>query len=42
MRKGGKRLLRVPPSLGYNKQEAGEDIPSGAYLIFELELIEIR
>lgn len=42
MRKGGKRLLRVPPSLGYNKQEAGEDIPLGANLIFELELIDIH
>ena len=42
MKKGGKRLLRVPPALGYSPQEAGNDIPSGATLIFELELIAIR
>lgn len=42
MKKGGKRLLRVPPSLGYSPVEAGNDIPSGAILLFELELIDIR
>lgn len=42
MKKGGKRLLRVPPSLGYSHNELGEDIPPGAILIFELELIDIR
>lgn len=42
MRKGGKRLLRVPAPLGYSPQEAGHDIPPDATLIFEIELIEIR
>jgi peptidylprolyl isomerase len=42
MKQGGKRLLRVPPSLGYSPQEAGQDIPPGATLIFELELVAIR
>lgn len=42
MKKGGKRLLRVPPALGYSPQEAGNDIPPDATLIFELELIAIR
>ena len=42
MKKGGKRLLRVPPSLGYNPAEAGADIPPGATLWFELELMDIR
>jgi peptidylprolyl isomerase len=42
MKKGGKRLLRVPPGLGYSPQEAGKDIPPDAALIFELELIDIR
>jgi peptidylprolyl isomerase len=42
MKKGGKRLLRVPPGLGYSPQEAGKDIPPDATLIFELELINIR
>jgi len=41
MAKGGKRLLRVPPSLGYNRQELG-DIPEGAILLFELELVDIK
>lgn len=42
MNKGGKRLLRVPPSLGYSPRELGNDIPAGSTLIFELELIDIR
>lgn len=42
MKVGGKRLLRVPPALGYTPQEAGEGIPPGATLIFELELLAIR
>ena len=42
MSKGGKRLLRVPPSLGYSPKEAGADIPQGATLWFELELLDIR
>ena len=42
MKKGGKRQLRVPPSLGYSPQELGHDIPAGSTLIFELELIDIR
>jgi peptidylprolyl isomerase len=42
MKKGGKRLLRVPPGLGYSAVEAGKDIPPEATLIFELELIDIR
>jgi peptidylprolyl isomerase len=42
MKKGGKRLLRVPPSLGYSPAEARTDIPSGATLYFEVELVDIR
>ena len=42
MKPGGKRLLRIPPALGYTPAEAGKDIPPGATLIFELELIELR
>jgi peptidylprolyl isomerase len=42
MKKGGKRLLRVPPHLGYSPAEAGTDIPSGATLYFEVELVDIR
>jgi len=42
MKQGGKRRLRVPPSLGYTAREAGEDIPAGATLIFEIDLIGVR
>lgn len=42
MKVGEKRLLRVPSALGYTPQEAGEGIPPGATLLFELELIAIR
>jgi len=42
MKKGGRRLLRVPPALGYSPQELGRDIPPGSTLLFELELLEIR
>lgn len=42
MKKGGRRLLRVPPALGYSTQELGNDIPPGSILIFELELLDIR
>lgn len=42
MKAGGTRLLVVPPALGYNAREAGSDIPPGATLIFELELVALR
>jgi len=42
MKKGGRRLLRVPPALGYSPQELGRDIPPGSTLQFELELLDIR
>jgi FKBP-type peptidyl-prolyl cis-trans isomerase len=42
MKKGGRRLLRVPPALGYSAKELGDDLPAGATLRFELELIDIR
>ncbi len=42
MKKGGRRLLRVPPSLGYSRREAREDIPADATLLFEVDLIDIR
>ncbi len=42
MKKGGRRLLRVPPGLGYAPAERRDDIPAGATLLFELELIDIR
>jgi peptidylprolyl isomerase len=42
MKKGGRRWLRVPPALGYSPVERGQDIPTDAALIFELELVDIR
>lgn len=42
MKQGGKRLLRVPPALGYSPREAKQDIPPDATLLFEFELVDIR
>lgn len=42
MRAGGKRTLTIPPHLGYGQRGAGNVIPPGATLIFEVELLEIR
>lgn len=42
MKKGGKRLLRVPSSLGYSPAEAGADIPPDTTVWFEVELIDCR
>lgn len=39
---GGKRTLIVPASAGYGAAGAGNDIPPGATLLFEVELLGIR
>ncbi len=42
MKVGGKRQLVIPAELGYGDSGAGNLIPPGATLIFEVELLEIQ
>ena len=42
MKEGDKWELIIPPDLGYGSKGAGNIIPPGSTLIFEVELIEIK
>ena len=42
LRIGGKRLLVIPPSLGYGQRGFPPAIPPSATLVFEVELLDIR
>jgi peptidylprolyl isomerase len=42
MSRGEKRLAIVPPELGYGNRAINNVIPANSFLVFELELVEIK
>ena len=42
MRIGGKRELIIPPQMGYGDSGAPPDIPPGAILNFEVQLLDVQ
>jgi FKBP-type peptidyl-prolyl cis-trans isomerase len=42
MKIGGKRTLIIPASMAYGDRGAGADIPPGATLMFDVELLDIQ
>ena len=42
MKVGGKRKITIPPDLGYGPEGAGSRIPGNSFLIFEVQLLEVK
>lgn len=42
MKAGGKRRLIIPPELAYGANGAGQVVPPGATLLYEIELVDIE
>jgi len=42
MRAGGRRQLVIPATLAYGSAGAGDAVPPGAVLVFDVELVQVR
>ena len=40
-RQGSKRVLFIPASMAYGENGAGSQIPPGAHLVYEIEVVEV-